>query len=153
MVEKATPEERKKWTEAFRVIDKNENGEICWRELKRASVDAGIFMTKEDAIAGIAKGDKNNSGSIDLEEFIQQMSERQHEMKAPPALTEAAIREVFKIYDQNGDGFITKSEIMKGMRALGDPISAQDINEIIKKFDVNKDGKLDFEEFAKMLNA
>ena len=49
--------------------------------------------------------------------------------------------------DANNDGEITKNELKDLIYNLGEDFSDEVIDEIIKKADVNVNGKLDFNEF------
>ena len=54
---------------------------------------------------------------------------------------------IFEAFDQDKDGFIDKSEIEVISKELGHPLTKQKIDKIFKKMDINKDGKLSFDEF------
>ena len=54
---------------------------------------------------------------------------------------------MFKIFDKNGDGFITCDEAKKLMLTFGEDVSDAEANEFIEKGDKDGDGKLNFEEF------
>jgi len=63
---------------------------------------------------------------------------------------------LFEIYDTNGDGFLDKSDMFILMKMMiGNELSEQQIAEIVDKtlldLDEDKDGKLNFDEFAKVL--
>ena len=47
--------------------------------------------------------------------------------------------------DKNKDGYITKGELKLAKKNVG----MKQIDEVIKKYDLDKDGKLDMEEFKK----
>ena len=53
---------------------------------------------------------------------------------------------MFKIYDKNGDGFITCDELKKLWLAFG-VWSDSEVNEFFKKKDKDGDGKINFEEW------
>ena len=50
--------------------------------------------------------------------------------------------EICKKFDKNGDGYISKDELRQ---ATGNTMSAKEINDLIKKADVDKDGKVNYE--------
>ena len=55
------------------------------------------------------------------------------------------LREVFRQYDKNGDGYITADEL----RAVSkESVTDKEISDLIKKCDIDKDGKISFEEFV-----
>ncbi len=47
--------------------------------------------------------------------------------------------------DRNKDGYITKGELKLAKKNVG----MKDIDSVIKKYDIDKDGKLNMEEFQK----
>ncbi|KAJ6306925.1 hypothetical protein OIU78_022102 [Salix suchowensis] len=61
--------------------------------------------------------------------------------------------EAFKVYDSNGDGFISAEELQSMLSRLGlwDEMTGKDCRGMISKYDTNLDGVLDFEEFKKMM--
>ena len=51
---------------------------------------------------------------------------------------------VFATYDKNGDGTIDTAELGVVLRALGREASDETLTELIEKFDVDHNGKLDW---------
>lgn len=49
-----------------------------------------------------------------------------------------------RVFDKNGDGFITADELKKVMTNLGEKLSDEEIDDMIKEADLNGDGKVDF---------
>ncbi|XP_064624173.1 uncharacterized protein LOC135485709 [Lineus longissimus] len=60
----------------------------------------------------------------------------------------ANLKDIFKEYDLDGNGWITASELPKLLQALGQNPCAAERMRIMKKFDENRDGHLDFGEFV-----
>uniref|UniRef100_A0A8B9XUM0 Mitochondrial adenyl nucleotide antiporter SLC25A24 n=1 Tax=Bos mutus grunniens TaxID=30521 RepID=A0A8B9XUM0_BOSMU len=58
---------------------------------------------------------------------------------------------LFQKLDRNGDGVVDISELQEGLKSLGIPLGQDAEEKIFTTGDVNKDGKLDFEEFMKYL--
>ena len=58
--------------------------------------------------------------------------------------TEAEIREMFKVFDMDGNGFISAEEFKWTMMNLGNQLT-EEINKIIKTADLNGDGQIDLE--------
>ncbi|RDX80000.1 putative calcium-binding protein CML44, partial [Mucuna pruriens] len=59
----------------------------------------------------------------------------------------------FKVFDLDGDGFITSQELECVLKRLGlwDELCAKDCRTMICSYDTNFDGKLDFDEFKDMM--
>ena len=60
-------------------------------------------------------------------------------------------KEAFKEFDIDGDGTITGKELGNYIGKLGEKFTEEEINALIKIFDTNGDGKLDYEEFLQMM--
>jgi Ca2+-binding EF-hand superfamily protein len=66
-------------------------------------------------------------------------------------LQEQKLREAFKLFDRDGSGEITASEI-KAILGSGKKMANEGIfDDIIKEVDVNGDGVISFEEFKQMM--
>lgn len=64
---------------------------------------------------------------------------------------EELIEEIFNMVDADHSGFITVDEFISIFRALGQALDHDDVRELIYQMDRNDDGKIDLEEFTKML--
>ncbi|KAL4218381.1 hypothetical protein ACF0H5_023118 [Mactra antiquata] len=63
--------------EAFRVFDKNRDGNLNFQELQRALMCIGEdFLTLEEAQELCKMMDKNGDGKVDVEEFVKYMCRR-----------------------------------------------------------------------------
>jgi len=60
------------------------------------------------------------------------------------------VKDIFKRYDRDGDGFISCAELQAVLKALGN-FRDQDIGAIFSRIDANGDGKLQFAEFVDWL--
>ena len=65
--------------------------------------------------------------------------------------TEAEIKEAFRVFDKDGNGFISKAELSYVMTNLGERLTVQEIDERIREADIDGDGQVNYEEFVKMM--
>ena len=65
----------------------------------------------------------------------------------------AEMREAFKIFDRDGNGYIDLRELKTVITRMGEPLSDEEATEIFKAADLNGDGKLDYDEFVQMINT
>ncbi|TGZ73137.1 hypothetical protein CRM22_001690, partial [Opisthorchis felineus] len=54
-------------------------------------------------------------------------------------------------FDQDGDGYICAEELRVLMASFGEPLTHDDIMEMIQEADTDGDGKVNFEEFLQVL--
>ena len=61
--------------------------------------------------------------------------------------------QMFKIFDKNGDGFISSDELKKLMITFGEDLSDAKVNELIKEADSNGDNRVTFKEFTAAMES
>ena len=67
--------------------------------------------------------------------------------------TDAEIKEAFYTFDMNGNGYVGAAEIRFVMDALGEQVTDEEIDEMIRMLDVDGDGEVNFREFYKMASG
>ena len=77
-------------------------------------------------------------GEIDFSEFLRMLETRE---RVDP---DEELREAFKVFDRNGDGFISPEELKTAMINLGENLTNREYNRLFKQADLNKDGQLDY---------
>jgi serine/threonine-protein phosphatase 2B regulatory subunit len=92
--------------------------------------------------------DKNNDGKISFFEFITGLS-----ALADFSSKEDKIKFAFQIYDSNSDGYLSNGDLFATLKLLcGDNLTdiqiQQAVDRTIVAADMDKDGKISFEEFA-----
>jgi len=77
------------------------------------------------------------------------------EMANAPHLSEAQIvefREAFAMFDKDGDGSISVSELGTVMRSLGQNPTDHELSEMIREADDDNNGSVDFDEFLLLMS-
>lgn len=67
--------------------------------------------------------------------------------------TDAEIKEAFYTFDLNGNGYVGAAEIRFVMDALGEAVTDEEIDEMIRMVDIDGDGEVNFREFYKMASG
>ena len=63
----------------------------------------------------------------------------------------AAVRKVVQHIHQDGNGFIDRRELAIMMRHLGEPLTEEEIVEILDEADTDGDGVIDYTEFFTLM--
>ena len=80
--------------------------------------------------------------------FKSQINENNSNSVAARQLAIKKAEIAFRMFDKDGDGFLTKSEFSKICKKL----NRQQVDAVFRKFDKDDDGLLSFEEFQSMFN-
>jgi calmodulin len=119
--------------EAFLLFDKDGDGTISSKELSTVMRSLGQNPTEAEVLDMIKQVDANGNGKIDFPEFLVMM-----ERKAKEADPEKELKEAFDVFDKDKDGLITNNELHGAMRNLGENLSQNEIDEMMREAD--KDG-------------
>ena len=65
--------------------------------------------------------------------------------------SEEEILEAFKVFDKDGNGFISAAELRHVMTNLGEKLTEEEVEEMIKEADFDGDGQVNYDEFVKMM--
>ncbi|KAK8475704.1 hypothetical protein V6N13_053669 [Hibiscus sabdariffa] len=132
----------------FQTFDKNGDGRISKEELSDSLEKLGIFIPDAELTQMIEKIDVNGDNCVDIEEFGELYQSLMSDVNEEEDMAEA-----FKVFDQNGDGYISVDELMSILVSLGlkQGKTIEDCEKMIMKVDVDGDGRVNFLEFKKMM--
>merc|ERR1712106_536886 len=61
------------------------------------------------------------------------------------------LKEAFRIYDKDGQGFITNDVLKEILREIDSTLSEEDLDGIVEEVDEDGSGTMDFDEFQEMM--
>ena len=64
---------------------------------------------------------------------------------------EGELRAAFHIFDYDGSGTIEVEDIQYALKLMGEPITDEEIKEILEIGDLDKNGSISYEEFLKLV--
>ena len=59
--------------------------------------------------------------------------------------TEDELKEAFKVFDTDGTGFISAAQLREVMKNLGEDLTDEEIDDMIKSADTDGDGQMSFD--------
>ncbi|ORZ37717.1 centrin 2 [Catenaria anguillulae PL171] len=105
------------------------------------------FEPKKDEIKRmIAEIDKNGSGSVDFDEFLELMASKMAERDSREEILKA-----FKLFDDDGTGRITFKNLKRVARELGENLTDEELQEMIDEADRDGDGEINEDEFMRIM--
>jgi len=134
--------------DAFNKFDKNGDGVIDKQELSDLLVEyLGLKAPPSEKQLGriMKKVDINENGQIEFNEFKVMMSQRSQ--------TQNQYLEIFRNFDTDKDGFISREELAESMKQVHPDTTDEEIDAIMTSLDVNNDGRISFQEFLNFFVA
>ena len=132
------------FVEAFSIFGKDGDGTITTKKLGTAMRSLGQNPTEAELqdIINDVEADGNGKKPIDFPRFLTMMARKMKDTDS-----EEDIMEAFKAFDNDDDGFISAAEFRQVMTNLGEELT----DKMIREADVDGDGQINYEEFAKMM--
>ncbi|XP_022252197.1 calcium-binding protein E63-1-like isoform X2 [Limulus polyphemus] len=129
-------------------MDKNHDGRVNASELKAMLESLGILLTDNMIRRVLYQVNMRDDGLINEEEFMTWMARLQISMKDDVMEDLLA---AFRVFDKDRNGFITRDELRVAMEMIGEPLSDLQLDELLKVTDVDNDGRINYEEFVRIL--
>jgi len=92
--------------------------------------------------------DEAATGHFKFPNFLGMMAR-----KFDDVIAEDEIREAFKVFDSDGNGFINRQELRYVMLNLGENMGEEEIECLIDEIDIDGDGQINYEEFYAMMST
>uniref|UniRef100_A0A7N0TUG2 EF-hand domain-containing protein n=1 Tax=Kalanchoe fedtschenkoi TaxID=63787 RepID=A0A7N0TUG2_KALFE len=139
-------EKIKECREAFRLFDKNGDGCITIEELGAVIRSLDQNPTEEELQDMITEIDMDGNGTIEFSEFLSLMA-----MKIKETDAEEELKEAFKVFDKDQNGYISATELRHAMINLGEKLTEDEVEQMIREADLDGDGQVNYEEFVIMM--
>ncbi|KAF4325479.1 hypothetical protein BBO99_00002034 [Phytophthora kernoviae] len=134
--------------EAFHLFDTDGSGSIDVRELKAAMRALGFQVKKAEIRQLIADIDKDESGTINLDEFIEMMTGK---MARNSRDSREEITKIFQLFDDDNTGKISFRNLKRVCTELGETLTDEEMQEMIDEADRDGDGLINEEEFFRVM--
>ena len=149
--EKKTPFEiseqaKKEAKDAFDVFDKDKDGQISPLEFATVMRSLGQNPSKKEIDDLIQSLDKDKNGTINFDEFLQLWAEQLND-----GMSEDDIVEAFSVFDKDHTEKILATELVHVLKSIGDPMTQEDIDNLINAAQPDKDGYISYVDFVKRI--
>jgi Ca2+-binding EF-hand superfamily protein len=145
--EKELTEQCKVALNLFIDADMDGNRQLSFQELKQLCDAAGLPVG-DDEDEAMLHMDKNESGSLDIEEWVTWWLNRISSLPNPIKQQEAIARNTFQNFDRDGSGCMDASELGLLVQSLGADFSEEELLLALGEIDADGSGMVEVGEFV-----
>lgn len=130
----------------FEIFDKDLDGFINLEEFGFVMKSLGYEMTDTELQDMMKEVMKDDLFRINFEQFILIMNKRGKDSEIVEEYIEA-----FRVFDRDGSGTVNREELRHIMIALGDMVSVEELDVMLRDADVNGDGEIEYKNFVRLM--
>merc|ERR1711970_959482 len=129
----------------FDGFDKEGGGTITQTTMQMILKSMGVECKKDDMDTYAADVDEEGSGKFSFMMFCAVVAKFMIEDDEEQMKEE--LKEAFRLYDKEGQGFITNEVLKEILREIDSTLSEEDLDGIVEEVDEDGSGTMDFDEF------
>jgi len=145
------PTEKKQFSEVFEMFDEAGADKVNISQVPAMMNSMGWNATAAE-ITNCRKAAKFEDGcDLTLDMYLTFMGV--WTSLKPPKHSDDALRNAFKVFDKKGTGSVPGEVFKYIMMGCGEPLSEQEMTELMREADTDGDGNIDFEEFVALMRG
>lgn len=133
----------------FEGFDTEGGGTISGTNMQMILKSMDVKVDKAEIENAAAEVDEEGTGKFTLTQFATVAARFMSEDDVEQMREE--LKEAFRIYDREGQGFITTEVLKEILREIDSTLTEGDLDNIIEEVDDDASGTLDFDEFQAMM--
>ena len=120
--------------EIFRSFDRNNDGSLTPLELGFLLRSLGLKASHEQVETLIQKADRNDNGLVEFSEFVVLVEPDLLQLQGGMCpYSEEMLRNMFDMFDRDGNGYISAAELAHSMAKLGHALTAEELIGMMKE--------------------
>jgi len=143
-----SPEQARRLIYAFGIFDRDNSGFIERGEMIQVFRMLGANPAQHEIDLMLSYIDANQDGRLGFDEFAGLWSAREATKLEANFAEEMEL--AFKAFDTDGNGELTREELIQKLTTLGEPLSVAEVEDMLAEADVSGDGTISLEEFKNM---
>lgn len=132
----------------FARFDMDADGSLTILELAALLRSLGLKPSGDQIHVLLANMDSNGNGAVEFDELVNAILP---DMNEQILVNQEQLREVFHLFDRDGNGYITAAELAGCMAKMGQSLTYRELTEMIKEADTDGDGVISFNEFSSVM--
>ncbi|KRT85713.1 HLH domain-containing protein [Oryctes borbonicus] len=133
------------------MFDSGKKGSIEKEKVRTILNTLGQAYNEAELEALLDENDPSGSGLLNFDSFCK-VACHFLESEDDEAL-QKELKEAFRLYDKEGNGYIPTSSLREILAALDDQLTNDQLNEMIAEIDTDSSGTVDFDEFMEMMTG
>ncbi|XP_043662599.1 neo-calmodulin [Drosophila teissieri] len=147
-MEELSIEEQDLIKNTFQILDKEYEGAITSKELGLVIRALGRQPNESEVQSLINEVDSDGNGTISAQEFYSVILRKMRD-----TTKEEELRDAFNVFDKERNGYFSATEVRAVFMALGEKLEDDELEEMIREYDVDQDNHINFEEFTNMMTT
>ena len=139
-------EELDEFKSAFDYIDIGKEGSISCEQLGSLLGCLGYCPSKKELHHMYSQADPHGKGNIEFKDFVSMMENCQ---QLPKKNSGEEMLDAFRVFDSNGNGYISAADLRHAMTNLGETITDNEFDSILAEIDIDGDGQINYEDFVR----
>ena len=127
----------------FDKLDKDKDGKILCKELSTAMQSLGQNPSNEGIHDFLAEMGLNENSKINFDYFIAFMTRNSVQDQIKDEVINA-----FRAFDKDGKGYISSVELKHIMMSIGDKMTEEEVDEMVKQAEIDDNGMIYYEKFV-----
>ncbi|XP_030759279.1 troponin C-like isoform X7 [Sitophilus oryzae] len=136
---------------AFEAFDSQKSGSIPCDMVADILRIMGQPFDKKILEELIEEVDADKSGRLEFEEFVTLAAK--FIVEEDDEAMQKELKEAFRLYDKEGNGYIPTSCLREILRELDDQLTDGELDMMIEEIDTDGSGTVDFDEFMEMMTG
>ncbi|XP_062526463.1 troponin C, isoallergen Bla g 6.0101 isoform X1 [Bombyx mori] len=138
---------------AFDAFDREKKGIISTDMIGTILEMLGHELDDDTLNEIIDEIDVDHSGQLEFNEFCTLAAKFLTEEDQDDETMRQELKEAFRLYDKEGNGYITTEVLKEIFKELDNTISPEDLDNMIEEIDSDGSGTVDFEEFLEVMTG
>ncbi|CAB3227235.1 unnamed protein product [Arctia plantaginis] len=136
--------------QAFSMFDSEKEGKIE-KEKVRTILSTMIHNYDDLELDHLCDSeDAEGCGKLNFEAFVRVAT---HFLDEDDEALQKELKEAFRLYDREGNGYIPTSSLKEILAALDEQLTPDQVDEMIAEIDTDSSGTVDFDEFMAMMTG
>ncbi|XP_063239231.1 troponin C, isoallergen Bla g 6.0101-like [Bacillus rossius redtenbacheri] len=136
---------------AFEAFDREKKGCISVDMVRTILEMVGHHVDDKMLKDVIAEVDADGSGELEFEEFVTLAA--RFLIEEDQEAMQQELKEAFRLYDKEGNGYITTAVLREILKELDDKVSNEELDMMIEEIDSDGSGTVDFDEFMEVMTG